>query len=79
MFSKARENLDKVASYQNILIDRFDCVVEGFKQYIFDLNEVTRYSEASLFTNHWIHCNALGNEICAKKVIEILKQKETIV
>lgn len=85
MRNKERELLGKVASYQNILIDRFDCVVEGFKQYIgdipyiFDLNEVIRYSEDSLFTNHWIHCNALGNEICAKKVIEILKQKEMIV
>ncbi|MCL9822728.1 hypothetical protein [Helicobacter colisuis] len=85
MRNKERGLLGKVASYQNILIDRFDCVVEGFKQYIgdipyiFDLNEVIRYSEDSLFTNHWIHCNALGNEICAKKVMEVLKQKEMIV
>lgn len=85
MRCKEKETLSKTVSYENALIDKFNEIVEGFKRYIgdmpyvFDLNEATKYSKASLFTKNWIHCNALGNEICAKKVIEILKQKEMIV
>lgn len=81
MRDKEREFLNNVVSYQNALIDRFDSVVSGFNQYVgdlpylYDLNEVTKDSLESIFTNYWIHCNELGNKMVAEAVVGLLKDK----
>lgn len=82
MRAKEKEHLDKVAAYQNEIIDVLvPKLVEDLKReiqvnsydFVFDLNEVIKDSKESLFTNHWIHCNSKGNEICAKAVAKFLK------
>lgn len=84
MRQKERQDL-KHCAYQNVLIDKYiPLAVQDLKQrvcgmdFVFDLNAVIKRSEESLFTNHWIHCNAKGNKMIAQKVVEILKQKGAI-
>lgn len=81
---KEKALLDKAAYYQNHLIDyEIPKLVRGLKQaikerhydFIFDLNKVISKSKESLFTHHWIHCNARGNVLCADYVYKILWQK----
>lgn len=66
----------------NAIIDRIPELIIDLKQqmgdvdYLYDLNNVTMNSAESLFTNHWIHCNARGNELCAQYVAQVLRQKE---
>ncbi|AWI35042.1 hypothetical protein CDV25_01320 [Helicobacter apodemus] len=84
MRHKEIEILNHATAFQNILIPKIPDIIKGFKKevqaldYIFDLNEVIAQSKESLFTNHWIHCNARGNEIIAKEVLEILKKRGMI-
>ncbi|MDE7255088.1 MAG: hypothetical protein K2N54_02800, partial [Helicobacter sp.] len=85
MRAKEKEHLNNVAAYQNNVIDTLvPKLVEDLKQkiqahsydFVFDLNEVIKNSQEPLFTNHWIHCNAHGNALCAQYVAQVLRQKE---
>lgn len=84
MRAKEREHLGNVANYQNRIIDTLvPKLVESLNgemkarayDFAYDLNEIIKDSKESLFTNHWIHCNARGNEICAEYVYKILQQR----
>ncbi len=43
--------------------------------FLFDLNEVIKENDESLFTKFWIHCNKRGNEIVAREVFKALLGK----
>ena len=82
MRDKERKLLEHTLAYQNEIIDnRILKYVDGLKDkirdcdFVLDLNEIFHKSEESIFTNHWIHCNAKGNEMVAEKIFEVLKQK----
>ena len=82
MRDKERKLLEHTLAYQNEIIDnRILKYIAGLKDkirdcdFVFDLNEIFHKSEESIFTNHWIHCNAKGNEMVAEKIFEVLKQK----
>ncbi len=82
MRDKERKLLEHTLAYQNEIIDnRILKYVAGLKDkirdcdFVCDLNEIFHKSEESIFTNHWIHCNAKGNEMVAEKIFEVLKQK----
>lgn len=74
--------MNNISPYMNQLIKHIAQLVFGFKQqcldldYLFDLNQMVDDSAESLFTNHWIHCNARGNALCAQYVAQVLRQKE---
>lgn len=63
------------------MIPKIPDIIKEFKQetqeldYIVDLNESITKSKESLFTNHWIHCNARGNAIVAEVILETLKRR----
>ena len=84
MRHKEIEHLNHTGAYQNEMIAQIPDIIKGFKKevqdldYIIDLNEIIAESKESLFTNHWIHCNAKGNAMVAKKVFETLKNKGMI-
>lgn len=65
--------------YYNSIIDSMKLFLDGINgigfDFVYDLNEVTKYSKDDIFTNFWIHCNELGNKMVAREVIEFLKNK----
>ncbi|TLD81372.1 hypothetical protein LS70_007610 [Helicobacter sp. MIT 11-5569] len=84
MRHKEIEVLNHAVAYQNAMISQIPDIIKGFKKevqdldYIFDLNEIIAESKESLFTHYWIHCNAKGNAMIAKKVFATLKNKGMI-
>ena len=85
MREKERERLKNNVAYQNKMID--EGIKEAIKDlklkvqnldFVFDLNEVIKDCKEVIFTKHWIHCNARGNEIVADRILEILKQKGVV-
>ncbi|MDA3967574.1 hypothetical protein [Helicobacter sp. WB40] len=81
MRKKEEEFFAKTAIYQNKIIQDTPKLIEYLKsklydcEFLYDLNEVTKDSLESIFTNYWIHCNELGNKMVAREVIEFLKNK----
>ena len=74
--------IHRTPPYMNAIIDRIPELIINLKQqmgdvdYLYDLNNATMNSTELLFTNHWIHCNAHGNALCAQYVAQVLRQKE---
>ena len=81
MRHKEIEILNHAVAFNNVMIPKIPDIVKEFKQetqeldYIVDLNESIAESKESLFTNHWIHCNARGNAIVAEVILETLKRR----
>lgn len=84
MRHKEIEVLNHALAFNNVMIPKIPDIIQAFKEkvqgldYIIDLNESIAESKESLFTNHWIHCNARGNAIAAEVVLETLKSRGVI-
>lgn len=68
--------------YYNHIIQDMPNFIEMVKSlgldFVYDLNEATKYIKDDIFTNFWIHCNSLGNKICANYLVEFLRNKGKI-
>ncbi|WP_181450937.1 hypothetical protein [Helicobacter valdiviensis] len=78
MRNKEKKYYDEVYPDYNRIFDMMKSFVKEISDwnlpYLYNLNDIIRECKEDIFTNYWIHCNALGNKMCAKKVVEILKQ-----